>query len=56
MPGDIGTEDAARRPYLLHFALKLRGNVMNGPASAITIPGGRVGNALTEWVEVQRDQ
>ena len=56
MPGDIGLEEAARRPYLLHLMLKLRGNVMNGPASAITIPGGRVGKALTQWVEVRRDQ
>ena len=54
MEGDIETEDAARRPYRLHLTLKLRGNVMNGPASAITIPGGRVGNALTQWVEVAR--
>src|SRR5260370_31698757 len=50
MPGDIGTEDAGRRPYFLSFSLKLRGDVLKGPASAISTPGRRAGNALTQSV------
>jgi CubicO group peptidase (beta-lactamase class C family) len=55
MQGDIGTEDANRRPYLLQLTLKLRGDALNGPASAISRPGARAGNALTQWVEVRRE-
>lgn len=55
MTGDIGTEDANRRPYYLQLSLKLRAKVLNGPASAISQPGGRVGNALTQWVELKKD-
>src|SRR5882724_2881010 len=54
MPGDVGTEDAGRRPYNLHFSLKLRGQVLNGAASAISTTGRRPGNALTQWVELRR--
>jgi CubicO group peptidase (beta-lactamase class C family) len=51
---DIGTEDAGRRPYKLFFHLKLRGQILSGPASAISEPGKRAGNALTQWVEVRK--
>ena len=51
--GDIGTEDANRRPYQLQLTLKLRGGALNGPGSAISLPGKRAGNALTSWVELQ---
>jgi len=54
MSGDIGTEDAGRRPYALNFSLKLRGNVLNGAASAISLPGRRAGNALSQWVELEK--
>jgi hypothetical protein len=54
MLSDIHTEDANRRPYALQLTLKLRGNVLNGPASAISLPGKRNGNALTSWLEVRR--
>ena len=54
MLSDIHTEDANRRPYFLELTLKLRGNVLNGPASAISLPGARAGNALTSWVEVKK--
>lgn len=56
MTGDVGTEDASRMPYQLSLTLKLRGNSMNGPVSAISLPGKRVGNALTQWAELSRDQ
>ena len=52
MRGDIHTEDAERRPYFLQLTLKLRGKTLNGPASAISLPGKRAGNALTSWVEL----
>jgi CubicO group peptidase (beta-lactamase class C family) len=54
MPGDIGAEDAGRRPYFLSFSLKLRGDVLNGAASAISLPGRRAGNALSQWVELTK--
>jgi CubicO group peptidase (beta-lactamase class C family) len=55
MLGNIGTEDANRRPYDLHLDLKLRGNVLNGSITAISLPT-RLGNALSHWVEVKKDQ
>ncbi|MGH9718851.1 MAG: serine hydrolase domain-containing protein [Bryobacteraceae bacterium] len=55
MTGDIGTEDAARRPYSLSLSLRLRGSVLNGGATAMSLPGKRAGNALTQWVELRRD-
>ncbi len=54
--GDIGAEDANRRPYTLQLTLKLREGVMNGPASALSVPSNRAGNALTQWVELRRAQ
>jgi hypothetical protein len=54
MTGDIGAEDANRRPYLLSLTLKLRGAALNGPASAVSLPGRRPGNALTQWVELKK--
>jgi CubicO group peptidase (beta-lactamase class C family) len=52
--GDIGTADAGRRPHILQFTLRLRGEVLNGQASTISIPGPRGGNALTYWAELRR--
>jgi hypothetical protein len=54
MRSDIHTPDAERRPYQLDLTLKLRGRVLNGPASAIRLSGRRAGNALTSWVEVRQ--
>ena len=54
MMGDIGTEDANRRPYHLHVSLTLRGDVLNGAMIAISLPGRRMGNALSHWVEVSQ--
>jgi CubicO group peptidase (beta-lactamase class C family) len=60
--GDIGTEDANRRPYRLHLDLKLRGETLNGCVIAVTHIeqgeggelGRRVGNALSYAAEVRR--
>ena len=56
MMGDIGTEDANRRPYHLHIALKLRGQMLNGAMTAISLPGPRLGNALSHWVELKKQE
>ena len=52
--GDIGTQDANRRPYQLHADLKLRGDVLNGGLIAITHHPSRSGHALSHWVEVKK--
>jgi hypothetical protein len=54
MYGDIGTEDANRRPYHLHLDLKRRGDTLNGAVIAITHQPSRSGHALSHWVEVKR--
>jgi CubicO group peptidase (beta-lactamase class C family) len=52
--GDVGTEDANRRPYFIQLSLRLRGDALNGAATAISLPGRRLGNALTQWAELKR--
>jgi hypothetical protein len=54
MKGDIGTEDAARRPYSIDLSLRLRGSALNGGASAVAMPSKRAGFALTQWVELTK--
>lgn len=52
--GDIGTDDANRRPYHLQVRLKLEQETMHGSVTAISLPGSRAGNALSYWLELQR--
>lgn len=61
MMGDIGTKDAARRPYVLHLTLRLYGKKLGGAITARTeqereggAPGLRYGNALSHWAELTR--
>jgi hypothetical protein len=54
MAGDLGTDDANRRPYYLHVEMVLRGPVLNGAVSAVSRPGKRAGNALSHWVELNK--
>lgn len=56
MMGDIGTQDARRRPHHLHVKLKLRGDVLNGNLTALSLPGKRLANALSHWVELGRSE
>lgn len=53
MKGDLGTEDVDRRPHNLNFSLKLRGKVLNGAITAISV-GGRGGYGLSHWVELRK--
>jgi CubicO group peptidase (beta-lactamase class C family) len=52
--GDIGTDDAGKRPYHIHVKLRLRGKVLNGAVTAISLPGKRDGNALSHWAELRK--
>jgi len=52
--GDIGTDDANRRPYQLHLDANLRGAEINGSLTAISLPAAKGGNALSYWVGLQR--
>lgn len=52
--GDVGFEDANRTKYTLSLTLKLRGDVLNGAVSALTLPSKRLGNALTQWAELKK--
>jgi CubicO group peptidase (beta-lactamase class C family) len=52
--GDVGAEDASRRPHTILLTLKLRGEVLNGAASSVSISGPRGGNAQTHWVELRK--
>ena len=54
MMGDLGTEDAARRPYTLTLDLTLRGEVLNGAVIAMSLPVPRGGNAQSHWAELRR--
>lgn len=55
MMGDVGTEDANRKPYYLDFTLKLRGRTLNGAATAMSLPNKRARNALAYWVELKKE-
>jgi CubicO group peptidase (beta-lactamase class C family) len=55
MMGDIGTDDASRTPHTLSVTLKLRGTVLVGGMTALSLPAKRVGNALTHWVELKKE-
>lgn len=52
--GEIGTEESKRGSYTIEFWLRLRGDVLNGVASAISVPGNRIAGATSHWVEVRR--
>ncbi|MBI4909458.1 MAG: beta-lactamase family protein [Acidobacteria bacterium] len=53
LDGDVKTEDASRLPHVVQVTLRLRGDVLCGPASAVSKPGKRAGNALTSWLELR---
>lgn len=49
--GSIGTEDAERRPYLLQLDAVVGDDIINGALIAISLPGERLGNALSSYIE-----
>ena len=52
--GDVGTPDANRGRHLLVLDLRRRGDVLNGSATALSMPGRRLPNALSYWAEMKR--
>jgi CubicO group peptidase (beta-lactamase class C family) len=52
MDGDIGTDDAGRRPYSLEWDVSLRGDVLNGTLYATTRSTRPL--RLGSWVELRR--
>jgi CubicO group peptidase (beta-lactamase class C family) len=52
--GDVGTEDANRRPYNLEVRVTKRDDTLNGSLTAVSLPGKWIGNALTHWIELKR--
>jgi hypothetical protein len=52
MDGDLGTEDARRRPYILEWDVTLRGDVLNGTLYATTKTTRPL--RLGYWVELHR--
>ena len=54
--GDLGIEDASRQPYQINFLLKMRGNLLNGSATAISSPGKRVAGAVSQWIELVKEK
>lgn len=50
----IGTPDTERYDYSIHLDLTLRGDVLNGAASATGVAGPRVRNSLAHWVELRK--
>jgi CubicO group peptidase (beta-lactamase class C family) len=52
--GDLGTDDARGRRYTLLLEARLRGEVLNGPITAMTENDGRGSSAVTHRVELKR--
>ena len=54
MDGDIRTEDANRRPYVLVLSLRRRGRLLNGSVTALSPSSPKLPNALSSWVELKK--
>jgi len=50
----IGTPDAERMRYVVELNLHLRGDVLNGAATAVGEDVPRVRNAVTQWLELKK--
>jgi len=53
--GDLGTDDTGPGPAVIRLLLRLRGNELNGSATATALPGMRGGFNLTHWTELRRE-
>jgi CubicO group peptidase (beta-lactamase class C family) len=54
MTGDVGTEDANRRPYDLYLELKRRGDRLTGDVFTVPRSARRDGGLLSYWVELKK--
>lgn len=54
LSGRIGTPDTEHYDYTIGLALTLRGDVLNGSASAMGEDYPRLRNMLTHWIELQK--
>ena len=54
MSGALGTDDCARRPYVLHADLRLRGGRLAGALIAVSPPEVVLGHALAHRTELRR--
>jgi hypothetical protein len=52
----IGTPDTDRYAYTVSLSLQLRGDVLNGSASAVAVESSRERNALSHWIELRKEQ
>lgn len=56
--GEVGARihapDAERYEHTIALSLTLRGNVLNGSATAADSEGSRVRNALSHWLELKK--
>jgi CubicO group peptidase (beta-lactamase class C family) len=50
---DLGTEDTGPGPSHIRLLLRRRGDVLNGSATATSLPGMRSGYNLTHWTELR---
>jgi CubicO group peptidase (beta-lactamase class C family) len=50
----IGTPDTDRYAYTVSLSLQLRGDVLNGSASAIAVASPRERNAVSHWIELRK--
>lgn len=55
VPATIKTDDATRYAHTILLSLTLRGDVLNGAATASGTPAPRVRNALSHWLELKKE-
>jgi len=51
---EIDTPDARERQHDVRFSLTMRGDTLSGALTAISLPGPKLSNALTSWMELAR--
>jgi CubicO group peptidase (beta-lactamase class C family) len=54
--GRIGTPDTERYEYTIKLSLRLRGEVLNGAATAANVDAPRTRNGLTHWLAVTKQK
>ncbi len=52
---EIDTDDASRRPHILQLDTVTSEDSISGALTAISMPGERVGNALSSYIELTRE-